>query len=140
MFAQVSDEASFMKAPSPSDTRFLDELKAAVARIEVRQTVHDQVARQIVDILAIHNEKLDAILEAATREPGPSPVLGVLAEILESLREQESLLAELPGILAETIRDEWAREPGVDGEPDVDGPAMEPAGSVRFDDRTDERR
>ena len=78
-----------------------------MTRIELRQTVHEQVAHQIVDMLAIHNEKLDAILEAATQEPGPSPVLGVLAEILELLREQESLLAELPGTLAETIRDEW---------------------------------
>jgi hypothetical protein len=134
MFAQVSDEDGFMKAPAPADTGFIDELTAAVERIEQRQIVHEQVAHRMIDMLAIHNEKLDAILAAATQEPGPSPVLGVLAEILESLREQESLLAELPGILAETIRDEWAREPG------VDGPAMEPAGSVRFDDRTDERR
>ena len=132
MFAQVS-EASFMKAPSPSDTGFLDELKAAVARIEVRQTVHDQVARQIIDILAIHNEKLDAILEAANQEPGPSPVLGVLAEILESLREQESLLAELPGTLAVTIRDELQREL------DVGDPEMEPAGQDFIDNQTDER-
>ena len=69
-----------------SDADSLGDLVAALARIELRQTVHEQVARRVVDMLAIHNEKLDAILEAATREPGPSPVLGVLAEILESLR------------------------------------------------------
>jgi hypothetical protein len=135
------DEAALAKGRrnGPPDIGLLGELKATLTRIELRQTVHEQVARQIVDMLAIHNEKLDAILEAATREPGPSPVLGVLAEILESLREQESLLAELPGILAETISDGWEREPDVDGEREVAGPAMEPTGSVRFDDRTDER-
>ena len=95
-----------------SDAGLLADLVAAVTRIEQRQTVHEQVARRVVDILAIHNEKLDAILEAATREPGPSPVFGVLTEILESLRAQESLLAELPDTLAETIRDEWQRRAG----------------------------
>ena len=122
-----------------SDTELLGDLVAAVARIEQRQTVHEQVARRVVDMLAIHNEKLDAILEAATREPGPSPVLGVLTEILESLREQESLLAELPDTLAETIRDEWQREPDMDDEPDAEDPEMEPAGPDPFDDRTHER-
>lgn len=121
-----------------SDTGSLDELKAALARIERRQTVHEQVALRMVDMLAIHNEKLDAILEAATREPGPSPVLGVLADILESLREQESLLAELPGTLAETIRDEWQRALDTEGEPDTDDLGMEPAGPDRFGDQTDE--
>jgi hypothetical protein len=122
------------KAPptAPSDTEFLGEMKAAMARIELRQTIHEQVAHRVIDILAIHNEKLDAILEAATREPGPSPVLGVLAEILESLREQESLLAELPGTLAETIRDELQREL------DAEDPEMEPAGPDLFDNRTNE--
>jgi hypothetical protein len=132
-------EADSAKGPrkAPPDIRLLAELQAALARIEQRQIVHEQVACQMVDMLAIHNEKLDAILEAATREPGPSPVLGVLTEILESLREQESLLEELPGVLAETIRDERAREPDVDGESDADDQAMEHAGSGAFDDRTD---
>jgi hypothetical protein len=122
------------KAPptEPSDTEFLGEMKAAMARIELRQTVHEEVALRVVDMLAIHNEKLDAILAAATREPGPSPVLGVLAEILESLREQESLLAELPGTLAVTIRGELQREL------DAEDPEMEPAGPDFFDNRTNE--
>ena len=99
----------------------------------------EQVARRVVDMLAIHNEKLDAILEAATREPGPSPVFGVLTEILESLRAQESLLAELPDTLAETIRDEWQREPDMDDEPNAEDPETEPAGPGPFDGRTPER-
>jgi hypothetical protein len=122
------------------DTDHTDALLAAVARIEQRQTAYEQVAHRMLDILEVHGEKLDTILAAANREPGPSPVLGVLAEILESLREQEGLLAELPGALAETIRDEWLHEPDVDGESDTDDPAMEPAGSVAFDDRPDERQ
>jgi hypothetical protein len=59
-------------------------------------------------------------------------VLSVLAEILESLREQESLLAELPGTLAVTMRDELQREPG------AEDPEMEPADRDFFDNRTNE--
>jgi hypothetical protein len=104
-----------------SGTGSIRELVAAVARIERRQTVHERVAHRVIDMLAIHDEKLDAILEAATQEPGPSPLLGVLEEILKSLRAQESLLAALPDTLAETMRDEWPREL------DADDPEMEPA-------------
>ena len=130
---------------APSAAKLLRELVAAVARVEQRQTVQEQVALRVVDMLAIHNEKLDAILEAATREPGPSPVLGVLADILSSLREQETLLAELPGTLAEILRDEWSREPDVNGERDMDDepaaedPEMEPAGPGLFDDPANAR-
>jgi hypothetical protein len=121
-----------VKAPStaPSDTGFLDALRAALTRIEQRQIVHEQVAHRMIDMLAIHNEKLDAILAAATQESGPSPVLSVLAEILVSLREQESLLAELPGTLAVTMRDELQREL------DAEDPEMEPAGRDFFDNPT----
>jgi hypothetical protein len=138
---RAAGETGAVKAPRRTrpDTESLGKLMAAVTRIERRQTVHEQVAHRVIDMLAIHNEKLDAILEAATREPGPSPVLGVLEEILESLRAQESLLAELPGTLAETMRDEWLREPDIDDEPDAEDPEMDPAGPGPFDDRTNER-
>jgi hypothetical protein len=121
-----------VKAPStaPSDSGFLDALRAALTRIEQRQIVHEQVTHRMIDMLAIHNEKLDAILAAATQEPGPSPVLSVLAEILESLREQESLLAELPSTLAVTMRDELQREL------DAEDPETEPAGRDFFDNPT----
>jgi hypothetical protein len=130
-----------MKVPPTArpDAGFLDELKAAVARIEQRQIVHEQVAHRVIDMLAIHNEKLDAILAAATQEPGPSPVLGVLVDILESLRAQENLLAELPGTLAETIRDEWRAELDTETEPGVDDPEMEPAVPGHFDGPIHER-
>jgi hypothetical protein len=141
-----SGEAGAVKAPRKVwDTGSLRELVAAVRRVERRQTIHEQVVLRVVDMLAIHNEKLDAILEAATREPGPSPLLGVLEEILETLRAQESLLAALPETLAETIRDEWPGELDAEGDRDTENdpnlvdPEVEPAGPGHFDNRTHER-
>ena len=99
-----------------SDANALAELLAAMRRIEERQAVFDQALRRVMGALEIHNEKLDAILAAATREPGPSPVAAMLAEILTTMQDQARLLEELPGALAETIRDELARE-GVEMEP-----------------------
>jgi hypothetical protein len=123
-----------------SDVGLLAGLVAAVTRIEQRQTVHEQVALRVVDMLAIHNEKLDAIIEAATQDPGPSPVAEALAAILSSLREQETLLAELPAALAETIRDVWLRALDAEDEPDTEDPETESAGPPgAFDDRTNER-
>ena len=58
----------------------------------------------------MQNEKLDAILQAAIREPGPRPVVEALNGIATALREQGDLLRELPGSLAVTIRDELQRE------------------------------
>jgi hypothetical protein len=49
----------------------------------------------------------------------------MLAEILTTMQDQARLLEELPGALAETIRDELARE--------ADGVEMEPAEPGAFD-------
>ena len=54
------------------------ELAAALARIEQRQAAYEVVAHRLIGMLEVHNEKLDAILEAATVEPGPSPTTEVL--------------------------------------------------------------
>jgi hypothetical protein len=124
-----------MKTPrtaQPGDEWFRD-LAAAVARIETRQAAYEVVARRVLDTLEVHTEKLDAILEAATREPGPSPVAKALAAILSSLREQESLLLDLPQALTEAIRGE--RQPGSE-DGDVEESEMEPAGSWHFPDRS----
>ena len=102
-----------------SEANALAELRAAVRRIEARQATFDQAMCRVMGALEIHNEKLDAILAAATREPGPSPVAAMLAEILTTMQDQARLLEELPGALAETIRDELARE--------AEGVEMEPA-------------
>lgn len=93
----------------------------ALARIEQRQAAYETVARNILDTLEVHTEKLDAILEAAAREPGPSPVAEALTEILAAIREQTALLAELPASIASTIR-----------ELDADEEGTEPAGPGSF--------
>ena len=50
-----------------SETGHLDALSVAVARIEQRQIAFEHVANRMIDILEVHNEKLDAILEAASQ-------------------------------------------------------------------------
>src|SRR5438270_6984285 len=52
-------------------------------------------------MLEIHNEKLDAILEAATVEPGPSPTAEILKQILATMQEQTALLQGLPDAIGE---------------------------------------
>jgi hypothetical protein len=89
-----------------SDGQRLKDVGEAVLRIEERQAAYQQVAHRILGVLQVHNEKLDAILEAAVGEPGPSPVQALLGEILESMRAQEHLLRELPTSLAEIMREE----------------------------------
>lgn len=101
----------------------------ALARIEERQAVYEQVAHRILSMMEVHNEKLDAILEAATREPGPSPAAEALAAILVAMQEQTRLLSDLPRVLAETIRDEMQREL------EAEGYETEPAGPGAFDDQ-----
>jgi len=114
-----------------SDVKVLGDLAAAVfrveqsqARIEQRQAAYEVVAHRIIGMLEVHNEKLDAILEAATVEPAPSPLAEALAQILASMREQTALLTGLPAALGETIRDELQKEleaEGYETEPAVPG-------------------
>ena len=126
-----------MKAPrtAPPGDRWFQDLAAAVARIETRQAAYEVVARRVLDTLEVHTEKLDAILEAATREPGPSPVAKALAAILSSLREQESLLLDLPQALTEAMRGERRRDRE---DEDAEEPEMEPGGPWRYPDRPGE--
>jgi hypothetical protein len=126
-----------MKAPrmAPPVDSWLRDLAAAVARIEGRQVAYEAVVRRVLDALEVHAEKLNAILEAATQEPGPSPVAEILTAILSSLREQESLLMDLPQALTAAMRDELRR--GLEDE-DVDDPDLEPSRSWRYPDRPGE--
>ena len=87
-----------------------DEIAQALARIEQRQAAYEVVAHRRLGILEVHNEKLDAILAAATVEPGPSPTTEVLQQILATMRQQTALLEGLPEAISETIRDEMQRE------------------------------
>lgn len=83
---------------------------ALMERLERAQTAFVTVADRILGCLEIHNEKLDAILTAATDEPGPSPVVEALQEIAASLNRQEDLLLAIPQSLAEAVRIELQRE------------------------------
>jgi hypothetical protein len=87
------------------------ELAAALARIEQRQAAYEVVAHRLIGMLEIHNEKLDAILEAATVEPGPSPTTEVLVLLARSVcacgmdhveHEHEHEAAEVAATLAAT--------------------------------------
>ena len=97
------------------------------SRIEQRQAVYEQVAHRLISMMEVHNEKLDAILEAATVEPGPSPVAEALAALLAATQEQTRLLSNLPSALAATIREELQREF------EAEDYETEPAGPGAFD-------
>jgi hypothetical protein len=104
----------------PGTTAILEGL----VRIETRQAAYEVVAHRILGILEVHNEKLDAILEAATTEPGPSPVAEALNKLVAAVEEQTRLLTSLPEVLAVAIREELHREleaEGYETEPAVPG-------------------
>ena len=110
------------------------ETLTALARIEQRQAAIErsqasftEVAHRILDMMEIHNEKLDEVLKAATVEPGPSPVAEALAALLTATQEQTRLLTGLPQALAVTIREEMQREL------EAEGYEMEPAMPGSFD-------
>ena len=86
------------------------EIAEALARIEQRQAAYEVVAHRLIGMLEVHNEKLDAILEAATVEPGPSPTAEILTQILATMQEQTALLQGLPDAIGDIIRDELEAE------------------------------
>jgi len=116
-----------------SKTEDRGDLAAALARVEERQAIYEQVAHRLIGMMEVHNEKLDAILEAATVEPGPSPVAEALAAILVATQEQTRLLAGLPQVLAEAIREEMQREL------EAEGYETESAVPGAFNDRDDDQ-
>ena len=86
------------------------DISETLARIEQRQAAYEIVAHRLIGMLEIHNEKLDAILEAATVEPGPSPTAEILKQILATMQEQTVLLQGLPDAIGEIIREELEAE------------------------------
>lgn len=97
----------------------LQELQESQKEILRRQQLGERVLHQVVGILRVHGEKLDAILEAATDEGKPSETAKLLQEIVRALKEQTETLNMLPQVLGEVIRDELL------GGDDLDGVAME---------------
>ena len=94
----------------PADDEKMAELLAIAGRIERAQERFVTVADDILTSLEAHTEKLDAILEAATKEPGPSPTAKLLKEVIASLNEQSEVLNALPATFAKTLREEMDRE------------------------------
>ena len=74
-----------------------DDIASALARIEQRQAAYEIVAHRLIGMLEVHNEKLDAILEAATVEPGPSPTTEVLNQILATMQRQNGAAGGIAG-------------------------------------------
>ena len=96
------------------------EALAVLARIEQRQTAYEAVAHQMLGTLAVHTEMLQAIMQAATAEPGPSPVADTLKQILLAMNATTAALEGLPEAIATTIREEL--QIALEDDPD-----MEPA-------------
>ena len=81
----------------------------------------------MVGLLEIHGAKLDAILEAATAESGPSETAELLKEIASAQAQTNELLQDLPANIAVMFHDELERE-------EDDEPEMEPAKGANFTD------
>ena len=110
----------------PADDDKMADLLAIAGRIERAQERFVTVADDILTSLEAHTEKLDAILEAATKEPGPSPTARLLKAIVAALEDQSALLTALPAEFARTVREEMDRD--LEEEIDAEGAgAWEPA-------------
>lgn len=94
----------------PVDDETATKLLAIAGRIERAQEGFVQVADNILTALEAHTEKLDAILQAATKEAGPSPTAKLLKDIVAALTEQSTMLSLLPEAFARTVRAELERE------------------------------
>ena len=92
---------------------------------ERRLTQIEQTLHIVVGLLEIHGAKLDAILEAATVEKGPSETANLLKAIASAQAETNELLQDLPTNIAVMFREESERED--------DEPAMEAAEGADFD-------
>lgn len=78
-----------------------DPEKAIVRLNEIEQTM-----RVVIEILRIMGEKLDAILGAATTEPGPSETTRLLAKMVEAQERTTDLLEDLPANIGVIFRSE----------------------------------
>ena len=87
----------------------MDEDMTQLDRIERRMDAYELVVREVLGTLEAHTERLDAILKAATAEPGPSPVADALKQILQTMETTNSVLIKLPGEIAERVRVELDR-------------------------------
>jgi hypothetical protein len=69
-----------------------DPIAAELGRLRETVETLTQGLRMMVETQATHTEMLQAIMEAATEEPGESPLPGLLTQIVERLDEQTGIL------------------------------------------------
>ena len=56
-----------------------------------------EVLKVLLDRVDVQSEKLDAVLDAVTADPGPSPLAQALEAILAELKTQSEMLRHLAG-------------------------------------------
>ena len=107
------------------DPRPMADMATAVQRVLNNQSAIMYSLRSILDVQEVHGAKLDAIMEAATVEAGPSPLTEALERIATNMRQNTRILEELPEKLAAMIADEIAVE--------IDAATFEPAAAEGYD-------
>ncbi len=110
---------------SMDDLRSMADMATAVQRVLNNQSAIMYSLRSILDVQEVQGAKLDAIMEAATVEAGPSPLSKALESIAANMRQNTRMLEELPEKLAAMIADEIAIE--------IDAATFEPAAPERHD-------
>lgn len=73
------------------------DLNARLDRIEANQGAFGEVLKALLDRVDVQSEKLDAVLDAVTARPGPSPLTQALEAILAELKAQSEMLRHLAG-------------------------------------------
>ncbi len=91
---------------APKATTKTDDLHAELVRIRETQERFVLVGERVITMLSVINDKADLLIEAATKDPGPSPVAKMLEAVLAALTEQSATLARLPAELAAAIHED----------------------------------
>ncbi|MBS0984260.1 hypothetical protein [Gluconobacter cerinus] len=112
-------------ADAPANASELSAIRAEMREMREAQERFVLVGERIITMLSVVNDKTDLLIEAATKEPGPSPVAKMLEAVLEALREQQAILSRLPAELAAAIHDDEEEQ-------------SEPANHAAWDDQSAE--
>lgn len=98
--------ASAGRKTAPQGTSKTDNIHAELVRLRETQERFVLVGERIITMLTVINDKADLLIEAATKDPGPSPVAKMLEAVLAALNEQSATLARLPAELAAAITED----------------------------------
>ena len=77
------------------------DLNARLDRVEASQGAFGEVLKALMDRMDVQSDKLDAVLDAVTADPGPSPLAQALEAILAELKAQSEVLRHLAGVAEE---------------------------------------